>query len=107
VRCPSRNLGHPSFPPKVWRDVSRGAEALTASVRCGECGGSYELSDRRARDVRASLTRPVCPECRRANPGLPTDADYDWWRRRFSEAEIAEMGNALRAVAEDFGFRAR
>jgi hypothetical protein len=65
-------------------------------VRCGDCGGDFELSARRARDHRKAGTTPRCRRCRL--PGTapkPTEADRRYWLDRFTLDEIRELVAAI------------
>lgn len=65
-------------------------------VRCGACGGDFELSARRVRHVRAESLPLRCRSCRtgRVTPE-PTEAHRRWWLDRFTVDEIREMAAAL------------
>ncbi len=73
------------------------AEAVR-EVRCSDCGGRYELSARRARDVRAGRVRPLCPVCRGVDlVGEPEEEDYEFWRR-FPPDELERLIDAMASL---------
>lgn len=65
-------------------------------LRCSECGCSFELSARRARDWRDR--DPVCQACRRSKRQL-TEAERAelraWWLARFTFDELLALGRML------------
>jgi hypothetical protein len=67
-------------------------------VRCGTCGGSFELSPRNVRAARARGEEPTCRICRRtAKP--PDEAASEklrrWWLERYSLEELVELGREI------------
>jgi hypothetical protein len=54
-----------------------------ATVVCHECEQSYELSDRRERELRRRGQETICSDCRRPPPVLLTDEERErlgtWW----------------------------
>src|SRR4029079_7564622 len=65
-------------------------------VRCGECGGAFELSARNARVHRKRGSAPKCSRCRYgAKPPKVTQAMRDYWLERFTLDEIRELAAAM------------
>jgi hypothetical protein len=65
-------------------------------VRCGSCGGGFELSARRARIYRNEGTAPRCSDCRSARSQVVvTPALRRWWLDRYTLDEIREMAATL------------
>jgi hypothetical protein len=68
-----------------------------ADVRCTSCGDTFTISRRRFRHYQQEGRDWICDWCRYPPVIVVTDALLDWWRERFSPAEIAEL------VTEAFG----
>lgn len=64
-------------------------------VRCGECGGEFELSARNVRAARARGQKPRCRRCRGIGEVVATEADRQRWLDRFDFDEIKQMAAAL------------
>jgi hypothetical protein len=67
-------------------------------VSCSRCDLTYELGVGQARKVATDQAPGVCPCCRYRERHPPDEDDRAWWLRRFTDAEIAEMGRALFGV---------
>jgi hypothetical protein len=68
-------------------------------VSCGDCGGSFELSARRARIYRNEGTAPRCADCRSAREPVVTPALRDYWLDRYTLDEIRELAACLDTLA--------
>jgi hypothetical protein len=63
---------------------------------CGECGGAFELSARRARVHRNEGNARRCRDCRSIHSQVVvTEALRKWWLDRFTVDEIRAMGEEL------------
>ena len=73
---------------------------VSATVVCVDCGMDFEISARRARELRRRQAETRCSECRRP-PVVLSDAEREeltaWWLERFSRAECQQIGAALRS----------
>jgi hypothetical protein len=65
-------------------------------LTCGECGGAFELSARRARIYRNEGTFPRCGECRSTRSHVNvTPAMRAYWLDRFTLDEIRVLAVEL------------
>lgn len=67
-------------------------------VRCGGCGGGFELHPRNVRAARARSEEPICRGCRRKAKPIDEAAlerMRHWWLERYSMDELLEIGREL------------
>ena len=64
-------------------------------MACGDCGGSFELSARRARAYRSAGSAPRCAGCRSTREPKVTPAMRRYWLDRFTLDELRELAAGL------------
>jgi hypothetical protein len=65
------------------------------SVRCRDCGGWGEITDRAHRNLRVSGRDFVCRDCRHMGHVRPTDRDRRYWLLTMTDQELADLASQL------------
>jgi hypothetical protein len=66
-------------------------------VKCAGCGIRYDLSERRRFAYEKAGRKPLCADCQRPPTVKVTVELCQWWRDRYSPAEIRELAAGLEA----------
>lgn len=61
------------------------------SIRCEHCGDYDQINDRSFRRKVAEGRPHLCSVCRAVSTLTPDDTDTNWWRKRYSQAEIEAL----------------
>lgn len=75
--------------------ISPGKHPRKVSVTCSHCGDSDQINDRSRRRKKAEGQEHLCRMCRSVQNIKITEADRNYWTKRFTEQQLNEMVGAI------------